>query len=386
MWESAPAAQYSWAVASTPHTPVPPTSDTSLAAGSARWGPDLLGDGFEALTIDLGDDPDGQAPIDATLVRHRRTSEPDDTVGVRPSVLYVHGFTDYFFQVALADAFAAAGYDFHALDLRKCGRSLRDGHTPHYISDLALYDAELDAALDVIDAAHPGTPIVVAAHSTGGLITPLWLDRLRTRDPQRHNRVTGLVLNSPWFDLQGPPGLRSYGTVFVNAVAKLGGLRVIPRTLPGGYGQSLHSSAHGEWDYDLRLKPLSGFPVTFGFLSAVRRGHARLHRGLDVGVPSLVLRSARSALGGPYRPAVDTADNVLDTAQIARWSGCLGNRVTAVPIEGARHDVFLSRAQPRAAAYAELSRWLSENTPTLSTRREIHPPNPGTVPARGART
>ena len=68
VWESAPAAQYSWAVASTSDTPVPPTSVTPPAAGSAQWGPDLLGEGFEALTIDLGPDPDSEGRIDATLV------------------------------------------------------------------------------------------------------------------------------------------------------------------------------------------------------------------------------------------------------------------------------------------------------------------------------
>ena len=41
-------------------------------------------------------------------------------------------------------------------------------------------------------------------HSAGGLIVPLWLDRLR--QPRRHaaRDIGGLILNSPWFDLQGP--------------------------------------------------------------------------------------------------------------------------------------------------------------------------------------
>ena len=58
-------------------------------------------------------------------------------------MLYVHGFTDYFFQTELADFLAARGLPFYALDLRKCGRARRPGQTAHYVSDLALYDAEL---------------------------------------------------------------------------------------------------------------------------------------------------------------------------------------------------------------------------------------------------
>ena len=42
-------------------------------------------------------------------------------------------------------------------------------------------------------------------HSAGGLIVALWLDRLRKRQDDRNaRRVTGLILNSPWLDLQGP--------------------------------------------------------------------------------------------------------------------------------------------------------------------------------------
>ncbi len=56
-------------------------------------------------------------------------------------MLAVHGYTDYFFHTELADHFAGRGFAFYALDLPKCGRSRRDGQTPHFTSDLAHYDA-----------------------------------------------------------------------------------------------------------------------------------------------------------------------------------------------------------------------------------------------------
>ena len=64
-------------------------------------------------------------------------------------MLALHGYTDYFFNTELADHFADRGFAFYALDLHKCGRSRRDGQTPHFTTDLASYDAELDRALDV---------------------------------------------------------------------------------------------------------------------------------------------------------------------------------------------------------------------------------------------
>ena len=62
-------------------------------------------------------------------------------------MLAVHGYTDYFFNTELADHFASRGFAFYALDLHKCGRSWRDGQTPHFTTDLARYDAELDRAM-----------------------------------------------------------------------------------------------------------------------------------------------------------------------------------------------------------------------------------------------
>jgi alpha-beta hydrolase superfamily lysophospholipase len=49
---------------------------------------------------------------------------------------------------------------------------------------------------------------------------------------------------------------------------------------------------------------------------------------------------------------------VLDVTQIARWAGCVGNRTSIVPVADAKHDVFLSLAEPRQLAYRELASWL----------------------------
>jgi alpha-beta hydrolase superfamily lysophospholipase len=285
-------------------------------------------------------------------------SEPRDGEVAQGAVLYVHGFSDYFFQTELADFFAHRGLAFYALDLRKCGRARRPGQTAHYVSDLAFYDNELERSLAIIAAAHPGLPVVLAAHSTGGLIVPLWLNRRRADGDVAP--VTALVLNSPWFDLQGKPVLRGPVTQALRVLSKTVPFRLV-KGMPGVYGRTLHTSGTGEWDFDLALKPLDGFPVSMGWLNAVRRGHAKLHRGLDVGVPSLVLRSTKSDFSRQYTDLSDNADTVLDVTQIARWAGCLGSETTVVPIEGARHDVFLSLPAARERAYAAVDAWLSQH-------------------------
>jgi alpha-beta hydrolase superfamily lysophospholipase len=269
--------------------------------------------------------------------------------------LAVHGYTDYFFHTALADHFAARGLTFYALDLHKCGRSRRDGQTPHYITDLANYDAELDHALAAIGAAK----VLVYGHSAGGLIVSLWLDRLRLRNPTAHTGVGGLVLNSPFLELPGPAVLRHSATVaLIAGLSRVRSKGVARAPTEGGYGTTLHRDYHGEFDYNLQWKPVGGFPITFGWLHAIRRGQARLHRGLDVGVPNLILRSDHSVKETADPMSMQCGDAVLDVTQIARWAGCIGNRSTIVPVADAKHDVFLSAPQPREMAYTELDLWL----------------------------
>ena len=171
----------------------------------------------------------------ATLVRR------GDAAGGGHAVLALHGYTDYFFNTELADHFADHGFTFYALDLHKCGRSRQQGQTPHFTTNLASYDAELDRALELIAAdAGGGDPlrVCVYGHSAGGLVATLWLDRLRQRGAGE--RIGGLVLNSPFFDLHGPAILRTAPTsAALIALARLRKLHVIRKPTPGGgYGTS----------------------------------------------------------------------------------------------------------------------------------------------------
>lgn len=323
------------------------------------WQPDVL-PGYWQLTIPLGDDPDGEGDVVATLLRR------GDAATATDAVLAVHGYTDYFFHAPLGDHFAGRGFAFYALDLHKCGRSWRTGQTPHFTTDLARYDAELDRALAVIGEQTGSARVLVYGHSAGGLIVSLWLDRLRQRGVTARAGVAGLVLNSPFLDVPGPGVLRWPPTSgLIAAIARAGDKRVARPSNDGvdGYGASLHRDYHGEFDYNLQWKPLGGFPITFGWLRAVRRGQARLHRGLDVGVRNLILRSDHSVseTKGTTDPvALQCGDAVLDVAHIARWAGCIGNRSTIVPVVDAKHDVFLSMPQPRQVAYQQLDTWLDD--------------------------
>ncbi len=325
-----------------------------MTAVQAEWTDDVL-PGYRQHSLALGTDPDGEGELFATLVR------TTDSIPSSSVVLAVHGYTDYFFNTELADHFTARGWRFYGLDSRRCGRSWREGQTPHFTTDLTHYDRELEGALAIIGAENPAARVLVYGHSTGGLVVSLWLDRVRSRGDTAALKIAGLVLNSPFLDLNGPAILRTRATsTAIGAASRVRATRVVRGAGSGGYGLTLHRDYHGEFDYNLTWKPIGGFPITVGWIHAIRRGQARLHRGLDVGVANLVLRSDHSVAETAETQLLQRGDAVLEVAHIARWAGCLGNRTTSVPVVDAKHDVFLSLSEPRAAAYAELDRWLAQ--------------------------
>lgn len=315
-----------------------------------EWHPDILGDGFEQLTLPRGEDAEGE--VVATLVRScphpgaRLFGELRDR-----DVLYVHGWSDYFFQADLARFFRDRGVRFYALDLRKYGRSLRPGQAPGYVAVLDVYDADIAAALGAMGTAREGRRLVLLGHSTGGLTLTLW--------SARHPGVAdALVLNSPWLELQlGPLGRQALAPL-VNARARFDPLGTNPVVDLGFYTRAqrelgtLPESPDG-W------RPAQGFPTHPGWLAAIIAGQARVASGLDVGCPTLVLLSARSTVALSWSDAMRESDSVLVVDDIARAATRIARTVTITRIEGALHDVFLSAPTWRYAAYAALERGLA---------------------------
>ncbi len=340
------------------------------------WVPDVLGNGFECATLDLGPDDeliraegDGEAEsaerpdLVATLVRslprplgrwerltrRRREFEHVD-------VLYVHGWSDYFFQKGLARFWTDRGARFFALDLRRYGRSLREGQPPGYIANLADYDTEIDLAVDEIRSSQPpGLPqrkLVLLGHSTGGLVLSLWASR-------HQGEADALILNSPWLELQLSAHGRQLVAPLVHLGARLRPFEAAPQLDYGFYARAQQevgpkSELEGlneEW------RPPLAHVVHSGWLSAIIAGHERVAEGLGLELPVCVLLSAHSSLRARWSEDFTRADSVLEVDAVAKAALRLGSSVTIERIDGALHDVFLSADEPRADAYARLERW-----------------------------
>lgn len=304
---------------------------------------DVLGPPYVATTLPL--DPDDEGEVVATLV-HRPATDPSGR-----AVLHVHGFADYFFQTGAADFWCERGYDFYALDLRKYGRSLLPHQTPNFVTDLGTYYEELDRAFAVVSADHDR--VVLSAHSTGGLTMPLWAS-------ERQLEVAGMVLNSPWLDMHGDVITRNLALPVLHRVGAYRARLVIPRKVSGIYARSLHVEHEGEWPFDLAWKPLQSWPVYAGWIRAIRTGQARVADGIDVPAPVLVLTSTRSARPRSIEdPDAFSTDIVLDVEQIRRRAPMLGRHVTLAQVEGAMHDVTLSRPDVRKVVFDEVARFLT---------------------------
>ena len=93
---------------------------------------------------------------------------------------------------------------------------------------------------------------------------------------------TGLILNSPWLDLQGSAMVRTLGTPVIDALGSRAPTSVIRLPDLGFTARTLHISLGGEWDYDLELKSRPGPPIRAGWLRAVLLGHQRVAAGLAI--------------------------------------------------------------------------------------------------------
>lgn len=322
------------------------------------WVPDILGDDFEACTVAAAG-PDGVERT-ATLVRYvpgaRGAADGGAAGAGRPrAVLFLHGWSDYFFNEELAEFWTGQGFAFFALDMHNHGRSLHAGSHGGYVADLDDYDAEITAAIGIMTSLHAGAAapptVALMGHSTGGLIAALWASR-------HPGMVSQLILDSPWLEMHGSPAVRRAARTMVEPLARFRPEAVIRLPERGFYWRSISSAAEGEWTLDDNYRPPRAFPVRAGWLSAVLSGQSQVARGLNIDVPILVLISGASATGMFWKESMRRTDAVLDVNTIALRALSLGRTVTLERVDGALHDVFLSAPKVRADAYARLARWL----------------------------
>ena len=338
-----------------------------------EWVPDHVLEGYQQATVHLGHDDEGE--VVATFVRKDPKTLPFaarmqrwrfGALGHRLAVMYVHGWNDYFYRRHQSEYWESLGIPFYAVDLRKFGRSLRDGQTPGYIENLHEYAAECNALRDlIVDEQGERVRILLVAHSQGGLSSALWVNS------EQPHHIEGLALNSPWLELQGNRMLRLLSTPLVQAFRLGGGKTVLPIRDPGFYGRCISHATGGEWDYlDHPICDSAAFVPRAGWMQAIYNGQGEIARHLDIRIPVLVCTSDKTMLQTTWDEGMRRADSVLDIVAIRQAAINLGDMVTLATIRGGLHDLSLSYPDARRQYFGIVTRWAA----LMAWRRIIPPP------------
>lgn len=310
-----------------------------------KWQPDILS-GFEMKYVKQPDDSNG--PVRCTVVRKL-------CKGSKRAAVYIHGFSDYFFQANLGREFVEHGFSFYAVDLRRYGRSIMPGQRRFVVRSMSEYFPDIQAGIDAAKA-DGATEIALVGHSTGGLSTTLYMEI--TPDPA----IRTLILNSPFLAWNVRPRLKR---MFIPVIGAIG--RIFPNiTVHSGgtidYHRSLAKDMNGEWEFDTRWKQDIMPDVDAGWMGAIDRGQRRAAKG-TVKVPVLLMHSDKSAWHGDSDEAFSTSDGVLDVDKISRAGRLIGPDVTDVTIPDGLHDLVLSRPDVRRKVYETIFSWLRQVMP-----------------------
>lgn len=318
---------------------------TCMAAAARTWQPDVLGEQFEQTTIDQGRDYSG--PVVSTVVRLTT-----DTVRA-DAVLYVHGFNDYFFQSEMAEEIVSHGYGFYAVDLRKYGRSLREGQQAFQVHDVHEYIADIDSALAVMreDGVRR---VALMGHSTGGLISAVYM--IEANPPAM---IKGVILNSPFLDWNQSKLQEKFLIPLVTSVSGLCKGLKIPQGGSTGYAESLLRQYGGEWDYNTDWKLIQSPPVEASWIAAIDNAHDIVQRHGNIRVPLLLLHSDATVKKGDGPDDYACKDAVLDVEDISRYGRTLGVDVREVTIAGGLHDLALSAPAVRQLFYTNILDFLA---------------------------
>lgn len=320
----------------------------TFGQGYDKWTPDILGDGYEMCQVKQPDDYTG--PVISTVIRKLAPKHIDGSPVTR-GALYVHGFNDYFFQSEMGNRFVEHGYDFYAVDLRRYGRSLREGDKPFDVRDMTTYFQDIDSAL-VIMQRQGITEVILIGHSTGGLTTAYFESRCH---PQA---VKALILNSPFLDWN--LGWKEKLIPAITLLGKVWPSFKISQGMSDAYAESLLKRYHGEWDYRTDWKLIQSPPVTAGWIRAITLAQKALRGGKsDIQIPILLMYSAMSVGGSEWSPEHNRGDGVLDVKDIKKYGLELGPNVTCLRVEGGLHDLVLSSKSVREPLYRYIFQWLS---------------------------
>lgn len=305
-----------------------------------------LKNNFTSQTLHLKDDYEGK--VIATLVSCTENKNN------RKSIIYIHGYIDYFFHPHVAEKFIDNGFDFYALDLRKYGRSWLPHQNKNFCKSITEYFEEISTVINLIYEKN-NSPIYLLGHSTGGLIACNYANF-----GQEKNKLSGLILNSPFLDFYESETRKNIMLAVAETATLFYNYANIKNRLSPVYVQSIHKDFNGEWDFNLEWKYTKGFPAYFKWVLAADQAHEKLRKHSNIQIPVLVMHSSDSTKLLFFSEEAMRKDIVLNVEDIKKRGAKLGNKVTLLEVKNAMHDIFLSKKEVREKAFEGVFEWLNE--------------------------
>lgn len=307
---------------------------------------DVLGEPWQARIIPVTQSRHAPGADRAVLVHQAEHATRADGKPLERAALFLPGLGDSFFQAAHAQQWIDAGIEFYGLDCRAQGRAaLHLAGGPERIYDHRLRHEEIAGTMRWLHGTGH-SHVTLIGHSTGGLQAAIYasehpVNLLSLADPD------AVILNSPWFEMTQSAPVRAVATTLAKRLAPVAPHVVLSR-LSGYYTKWLHADYGGEWEFDVRLKPVDPFPVRAGTLASVRRLHRELSSGLHITQPVLVACSTEAGDGeDPASPDLENTDVILNPADMVRLAPMLGGEVSVRQFEGGVHDLACSREPVR---------------------------------------
>lgn len=320
---------------------------------------DLLGASYRARTFSF---QGAKRETHTTLINHLGAQHATH------AILYIHGYTDYFFQTDLAEHFITQGHRFYALDLQGYGRSIRPNTPPNWCDSIEQYGQDLDIALATMKA-DGVDKVTLLAHSTGGLITATYLAQ-PYRSEERAQiyqtafpEVCGVILNSPFLALPFSPKTLQWISCPIYALVTLFPFASLHTKKATLYSKTLHTVFGGEWDYRLDWKPAAGYPLSFHWLKQIVLAQRKLSTK-RIEIPTLLCHSEFSTVDKKTVSDMQRGDGVLNVKSMQEAAAKAFGQLSTASIPNGFHDLFLSQLPARETYLASIDHWLNRQTNT----------------------
>lgn len=290
----------------------------------------------------------------ATTLVELAQPNPSDT-----AVLYLHGYTDYFFQKDLGTYFQSLKLGFFALDLQGYGRSIRSNSRPNWCETLEQYFDDLELALTEIKS-KGYEKVLILAHSTGGLIASSYIaSRFQVTKLPSQPELVGLILNSPFLALPFTLQKSQRLLLPIKWITQLFPFYSLRSKDISHYAKTLHKVFGGEWTYRLDWKPARGFPLSFKWLNNIIKAQQNLAEQ-RIAVPTLLCRSRICTRDSNTLEDIKQGDGVLDVENMQYAADKTFVNLTTELINKGFHDLYLSPLDVRNQYLKSIEEWLNE--------------------------